>query len=82
MQRPEAAPTIAALWRLSSNANALAKVGGSTVALDAAAEIAAEAGYRGTVAQAGDILRREGSFVVQPGPSGRLVVRQADSPAP
>jgi len=54
----------------------LAQVGGSAILLDAVAEIAAEAGYRGTVDQAGGILRREGRFIVEPGPSGRLDVRR------
>jgi len=55
---------------------------GTAVALDAVVETAAEAGYRGTVDRAGDILRREGRFVVEPGPDGRLTVRRADSPTP
>lgn len=59
-----------------------AQVGGQAVTLDSMVEIAAEAGYRGTVDQAGDILRREGGFIVGPGPDGRLVVRRADSPTP
>jgi hypothetical protein len=58
------------------------QVGGEAVMLEAVVEIAAEAGYRGTVEQAGSILRREGRFIVEPGPSGRLTVRRADSPAP
>ena len=60
----------------------LAQGGDSAVALDAVVEIAAEAGYRGTVDQAGNILRREGGVIVEPGPSGRLTVRRADSPTP
>lgn len=59
-----------------------ALVGGQAVTLDSMVEIAADAGYRGTVDQAGDILRREGRFIVDPGPDGRLVVRRADSPTP
>lgn len=59
-----------------------ALVGGQAVTLDSIVEIAAVAGYRGTVDQAGDILRREGGFIVDPGPDGRLVVRRADSPTP
>jgi hypothetical protein len=58
-----------------------AQAGGNAVALDAVVKIAAEAGYRGTVDQAGDILRREGGFLVEPGPNGRLTVRWPDSPA-
>ena len=60
----------------------LAQVGGSAVALDTVVEIAAEVGYRGTVDRAGDILRRESGFVVEPSPSGRLTVGLADSPPP
>jgi len=58
------------------------QVGGEAVMLDAVVEIAIEAGYRGTVGQAGSILRREGRFIVEPGPSGRLIVRRADFPVP
>jgi len=53
----------------------LGQAGGSAVGLDVLVEIAAEAGYRGTADQAGDILHREGGFIVEPGPSGRLTVR-------
>lgn len=60
----------------------LAQVGGSAIALDAVVEIAVEAGYRGTLDQAGDILRREGGFTVKPGPDGRPTVRRAGSPTP
>ena len=67
-----------AFWRCER----LAQGGGSAVALDAVVEIAAEAGYRGTVDQAGDILRQEGGFIIESGPSGRLTVRRADSPTP
>jgi len=59
-----------------------ALVAGLAVTLDSVVEIAAKAGYRGTVDQAGDILRREGGFTVEPGPDGRLVVQRADSPTP
>lgn len=59
-----------------------ALAGGQAATLDSMVEIAAEAGYRGTMDQAGDILRREGGFIVDPGPDGRLVVRRADSPTP
>lgn len=38
----------------------LAQVGGEAVMLNAVVEIATEAGYPGTVEQAGSILRREG----------------------
>ena len=58
------------------------QVGGEAVMFDAVVEIAIEAGYRGTVEQAGSILRREGRFIVEPGPSGRLIVRRADFPVP
>lgn len=36
---------------------------------------------RGTVDQAGDILLREGRFIVEPGPDGRLTVRRPNFPA-
>jgi hypothetical protein len=58
------------------------RAGGEAVMLDSVMEIVTEAGYRGTVEQAGSILRREGRFIVEPGPSGRLTVRRADSPTP
>ena len=58
------------------------QIAGQAVTLDSIVEIAAEAGYRGTVDQAGDILRREGGFTVEPGPDGRLAVRRADSLTP
>ena len=60
----------------------LAQAGGSVALFDAVVEIAIEAGYRGTVEQAGSILRREGRFIVEPGPSGRLTVQRADSLTP
>ena len=60
----------------------LAQAGGSAVLFDAVVEIATEAGYRGTVGHGGSILHREGRFIVEPGPSGRLTVRRADSPMP
>ena len=56
------------------------QVGGEAVMLDAVVEIAAEVGYRGTVERADSILRREGRFIVEPGPSGRLTVRRAGIP--
>jgi hypothetical protein len=59
----------------------LSQAGSAAVMLDSRVEIAAEAGYRGTVDQAGDILRREGGFLVETGPSGWLTVRRPDSPA-
>jgi len=78
--RPKATPTIAS-WRLpSSDANAWPKRAAGPFALDAVVENAIEAGYRGTVERADSILRREGGFIVEPGPSGRLVMRRADSP--
>jgi hypothetical protein len=60
----------------------LAQADGSAVLFDAVVETTAEAGYRGTVDQAGDMLRREGGFTVKPGPDGRLTVRRAGSPMP
>jgi hypothetical protein len=45
-------------------------------------EIAAEAGYKGSVNQADDILRREGSLIIEAGPSGQMTVRRPDSSAP
>ena len=56
----------------------LSQVGGVAVMLDSMAEIAAEAGYHGTVDQAASILKVEGGFIVEPGPSGRLTVRRAE----
>ena len=60
----------------------LGQVGSAAVMLDSVVEIATEAGYKGTVDQAGDILCREGGFIVGPGPDGRLTARRADSPTP
>ena len=60
----------------------LAQAGGETVMLDAVVEIARSHGYDGTVDQACSILRREGGFLVEAGPSGRLTVRRADLPRP
>jgi len=57
------------------------QVGGAAVMLDSIVEIAAEAGYQGTVDQAASILKVEGGFLVEPGPTGRLIVRRPDSPA-
>lgn len=57
------------------------EVGGAAVALDSVVEIAAKAGYQGTVDQAASILKVEGSFIVEPSPSGRVTVRQPDFPA-
>jgi hypothetical protein len=59
----------------------LSQVGGVAVMLDSVVETAAEAGYRGTVDQAVGILKVEGGFVVEPGPSRRLTVRRPDFPA-
>jgi hypothetical protein len=59
-----------------------AQVGGEAVMLDTVVEIARTHGYDGTVDQAGSILRREGGFLVERGPSGRLTVRRADLPRP
>ena len=49
--------------------------------LDSVVEIATEAGYKGTSDQAARILKVEGGFIVEPGPSGRLTVRRPDFPA-
>lgn len=54
----------------------LAQASGEAVPFDAVVQIAAEASYRGTVEQAGSILCREGGFIIEPGPSGRLTVRR------
>ena len=59
----------------------LSQVGGVAVMLDSMVEIAAEAGYHGTVDQAASILKVEGGFIVEPGPSGRLIVLRPDYPA-
>ncbi|MCR4413138.1 MAG: hypothetical protein NUV77_12020 [Thermoguttaceae bacterium] len=55
----------------------LSQVGGEAVMLDSIVEIATEAGYRGTLDQAGDILRREGGFIAESDPSTLLTVRRA-----
>jgi len=47
--------------------------------LDSVVEIATENGYKGTVDQAARILKVEGGFLVEPGPSERLTVRRPDS---
>lgn len=59
----------------------LSQVGDAAVMLDSVVEIAIEAGYRGTLEQAANILKLEGGFIVEPGPSGRLTIRQPDFPA-
>jgi hypothetical protein len=59
----------------------LGQVGGMAVMLDSVVEIAAEAGYKGTMDQAASILKVESGFIVAPGPSGRLTIRRPDSPA-
>jgi hypothetical protein len=59
----------------------LSQAGGMAVMLDSVVEIAAEAGYKGTMDQAASILKVEGGFIVEPGPSGRLTVRRPDFPA-
>ena len=56
----------------------LGQVGGMAVMFDSVVEIAAEAGYQGTVDQVASILKVEGGFIVEPGPSGRLTVRRAE----
>mgnify|MGYP005843387425 CR=1 FL=1 len=58
----------------------LGQVGGAAVMLGRVVEIVTPAGYRGTVEQVTSILRREGGFIVEPGPSGRLIVRRPDFP--
>jgi hypothetical protein len=58
----------------------LGQVGGAAVMLDSVVEIAAEAGYQGTVDQAASILKVEGGFIVEPGPDGRLIVRHSTGP--
>ena len=59
----------------------LGQVGGAAVMLDSVVEIATEGGYKSTLDQAASILKVEGGFIVEPGPSGRLTVRRPDSPA-
>ena len=59
----------------------LGQVGGMAVMLDSVVEIAAEAGYKGTMDQAASILKVEGGFIVEPDPNGRRSVRLPDSPA-
>ena len=56
----------------------LGQVGGMAVMLDSVVEIATEHGYKGTVDQAVRILKVEGGFIAEPGPSGRLTVRRPD----
>ena len=58
----------------------LGQVGSAAVMLDSVVEIATAAGYKGTVDQAGSILKVEGGFVVEPGPDGRLIVRRSTGP--
>jgi len=58
------------------------QLGGAAVMLDAVLEIARLHGYDGSVDRAGSILHREGGFLVERGPSGRLTVRRADLPRP
>jgi hypothetical protein len=62
-------------------AQRLGQVGGVAVMLDSVVEIAIGAGYKGTADQAASILKVEGGFIVEPGPSGRLTVRLPDFPA-
>ena len=59
----------------------LGQVGGMAVMLDSVVEIAAEVGHQGTMDQAVSILKVEGGFIVEPGPSGPLTVRRPDFPA-
>jgi hypothetical protein len=59
----------------------LSHVGRAAVMLDSVVEIAAEAGYKGTVEQVASILKVEGGFIIEPGPNVRLTVRRPDSPA-
>lgn len=58
------------------------RAGGEAVMLDSVMEIATGVGYRGTVEQAGSILRQIGGFIIEPGPSRRLTVRRAGIPTP
>jgi hypothetical protein len=58
----------------------LSQVDGAAVMLDSVVEIAAEAGYKGTVDQAASILKVEGGFIVEPGPNGRLTIRHFSAP--
>jgi len=58
----------------------LSQVGGPAVMSDSMVESAAEAGYKGTVDQAGSILKIDGGFLVESGPGGRLIVRRPDFP--
>jgi hypothetical protein len=51
------------------------------VMLDSVVEIAVAAGYLGTVDQAASILKVEGGFIVEPDPSGRLIVWRSGLPA-
>ena len=59
----------------------LGQVGGVAVMLDSVVEIATEAGYKGSLDQAASILKVEGGFIVERGPSGPLTVRRPDFPA-
>ncbi len=56
----------------------LSQVGDAAVMLDSVVEIATVAGYQGSVDQAASILKVEGGFIIEPGPSGRLTVRRPD----
>ena len=58
----------------------LAQAGGQSATLASVVEIATGAGYKGTVDQAGSILKVEGGFIVEPGPDGRLIVRRSTGP--
>ena len=58
----------------------LGQVGGLAVMLDSVVEIAAGAGYKGTVDQAASILKLEGGFIIEQGPSGRLTIRRPRFP--
>ena len=45
--------------------------------LDSVVEIATDAGYQGTAgSRLASILKVEGGFIVEPSPSGRLMVRR------
>ena len=57
----------------------LGQAGGEAVMLDSVVEIATEAGYKALLDQAASILKVEGGFIVEPGPSGRLIVRRPNS---
>ena len=54
----------------------LAEASGEAVMLDSVVRIATDAGYQGTLEMASSILKVEGGFIVEPSPSGQLMVRR------